>query len=119
MMMMATSYTFFAKYFNRIIEKHCAFGEISKKIGAFVDSYCASAPDVFEITLALTACIFNNFPLFSIIKFSVDDSCHTNTPNLIAVMIDANHRLAYPLAKRLEGRVDGISIKKGSKRNNE
>jgi hypothetical protein len=33
------------------------------------------------------------------------------------VMIDASHRLAYPLAKRLEGRVDGDSVRKGDNKN--
>jgi hypothetical protein len=30
----------------------------------------------------------------------------------LLLMIDANHTLAYPLAKRLEGRANGISIKR-------
>jgi hypothetical protein len=32
-------------------------------------------------------------------------------------MIDANHRLAYPLAKRLEGITDGIGVSKGDGKN--
>jgi len=33
------------------------------------------------------------------------------------VMIDANHRLAYPLVKRLEDIADGNSIREGDNRN--
>lgn len=35
----------------------------------------------------------------------------------VPVMIDANHRLAYPLAKRLEGVIDGDSVSTSGDRN--
>jgi hypothetical protein len=47
-------------------------------------------------------CGFKNLP-FGIIGKCSDYPYHANTSNVASVMIDATHRLAYPLAKRLEG----------------
>lgn len=48
-------------------------------------------------------------------------STKRNVPNItnpLNLMIDANARLAYPLAKRLEGRADGTLVQKGNRGDN-
>jgi hypothetical protein len=113
MMVMPTSYTSFTKYFNRFIRNHCTFGEIGNETGALVDSYWAI---VMVITLALPACVFNKPPFIAIRKI-FNYSYHTNTSKLSEVMIDASHRLAYPLVKRLEDITNGIGVPKGDGEN--
>jgi hypothetical protein len=104
MKMMLVGYTRFAEYFNRVIGKIIASGgNVSDKIGVSIDPSYAR---VSVGTLAFMPRSLKNLLFHSIIKCS-DYPYHTNTSNLVAVMIDANYRLAYPLGQTLEGRANG------------
>jgi hypothetical protein len=109
MTVMSISLASCANHFNRIIEKCRTFGKISNKIGFYVDSSCAL---VMPIALAFTYALALEDSLFIAIGKFYSYSGHTNTPMLI-VMIDANHRLAYPLAKRLEGIANDRMVRRG------
>ena len=110
MKIMPTSYTSFAKYFNRIVTKIFTLGRsISNKIGVFVDYYYARVP---VITLAFMSCGFKNF-LFNIIIKPLEYSYHADTSQLFAVMIDSNLNISYPLAEILEVRYDKMDRYRG------
>jgi hypothetical protein len=100
--MMSLIYTWLAKNFNHTVAEPFTFTfrGIGNEIGVFVDYCCALMTD---ITLAFMVCSVKNFS-FSIIGKCSDYSYHTDTSKIIAVMIDANYRLAYPLGQKLEGK---------------
>ena len=115
MKVMFASYTGFAKHFYRVVGKIITvWGSIGNKIGVFIDS---SYTGVSIIALAFTPRRLKNLLFDSIVKCS-NYSYHVNTSKLITVMIDANHRLAYPLGQKLEGSIDGTWFEAGNRGTN-
>jgi len=90
------------EYPDVVLIPYVTFGA-SNKPRASIDSNCAI---VVISTLASLVRLVQN-ELFKIILKVVLDYCHANTSKLFKVMIDATHRLAYPLVKRLGGRASG------------
>lgn len=99
---MAIGFAGCTEYPNVVLVPYVAFGA-SNKPRASIDSNCAI---VVMSTLASLVRLVQN-ELFKIIFKVFLDYCHINPPKLVKVMIDAVHRLAYPLAKRLEGVANG------------
>lgn len=105
MTMMPFIHTRSAQYPDPLVAKPLALGGISKKARLYRDP-----PSTLRImtvgALTLMPLVTKDFAFNTIVKKLINYSYHavTSTPK---VVIDANHRLAYPLGKNLEDIANG------------